>query len=156
MDALDVKIIRMLHSDARTSFSDIARTLGVPASVVQIRFNKMKKAGVILGATLILNPEKFGIKYAVSLGIRTLEPELEVVIRYINSLTIKDSKVSAWPTFGRFNIIVLIMSRNLLEAHKIKQAVKQHPNVIEVSISVNISWYQNNFEALGLEKELRS
>jgi Lrp/AsnC family transcriptional regulator for asnA, asnC and gidA len=69
MDTLDIEIIRILQKNARTPFSVIAKTLHVPASVVQIRFNKMKKAGIILGTTLTLNQEKFGIKYAVSLGV---------------------------------------------------------------------------------------
>jgi hypothetical protein len=84
-----------------------------------------------------------------------LEPELHEVMKYINSLTTNESSVSVWPTFGRFNILALIMSRNLLEAHKLKQAVKQHPYVTEVSISINIGWYHSNFESLRLEKELK-
>ncbi len=156
MDTLDIEIIRILQKNARTPFSDIAKTLHVPASVVQIRFNKMKKAGIVLGTTLTLNPEKFGVKYAVSLGVKAIEPELQEVMKYMSSLTMNESKVSVWPTFGRFNILALVMSRNLLEAHKIKQAIKEHPYVTEVSISVNISWYDSKFESLGLEKELRS
>ena len=154
MDLLDIDIIRMLNKNARTPFSDIAKALGVPVSVVQVRYNKLRKKGIILGTSLILDPEKFGVKYAVALGIKSLEPNICEVMKYITSLPLKDSRISVWPTFGRFNIITLIMSKNLLEAHKIKQAVKEHPYVTEASISIDISLYKHKFEALLLEKEL--
>jgi DNA-binding Lrp family transcriptional regulator len=157
-DALDLKIVQMLQSDVRKPFSEIARMLGVSPSIVQIRFNRMKKEGLILSTTLVLDPEKFGIKYHASVGVRALETNLEEVRQFLNTLTTKNSKILSWPTFGRYNITALILSKELLEAHKIRQSIKEHPFVMEVSISTNIGWYTrvtNNFELLELEKDLR-
>lgn len=154
-DSLDFKIIRLLHENARTPFSEIAEKLGISPSIVQIRFNKMKKTGVILGTTLLLDREKFGVKYNVSIGVKAIEPDVPDVIKYMNALTTTESKLLAWPTIGRFNIIGVIMSRDLLEAHKIKHVIKQNPSVTEVKISVGLCWWTNNLDALMVEKELR-
>ena len=155
IDSLDLKIIQTLQKDARTPFSDIAKMLGVSASVIQIRFNKMKDAGLILGTTLRLDIEKFDVKYLISIGVRASELERKEVIRYMNNLTMSESKIFIWPTLGRFNITALIMSRNLLELGKIRQSIKEHPCIKEVCLSVNTSWYASNYGALGLEKELK-
>ncbi len=154
-DPLDLKIIRALQKDARVPFSDIAKMVGVSPSIIQIRFNKMKKAGLILGTTLILDGEKFGVKHLVAIGVKALEPEVKEVIKYMNSLTITESKLLTWPTFGRFNISALMMSRDLLEAHKIRHAIRENPYVTEVRISVSVGTFTNNLEALMIEKEFR-
>ncbi len=154
-DSVDMEIIRALQKDARTPFSDIAKSLGVSPSIIQIRFNKMKKSGLILGTTLTLNPEKFGVKYLVSIGVKALEPEVDDVIKYMRNLAINGCKILIWPTFGRFNISSLIMSRNLLEARKIRESIKEHPSVTAIGLSLTISWYSHNYDSLGLEKELR-
>jgi Lrp/AsnC family transcriptional regulator for asnA, asnC and gidA len=150
-DSLDLEIIHALQKDARTSFSDIAKMLGVSPSIIQIRFNKMKKAGLIKGTTLVLDLSKIGIEHLVSIGVKALEPRLEEVTKYISDLKIEESQIFAWHTFGRYNIVAVIISRNLLAAHKIRQLIKEHPYVIEVSISINNFSYFSD-EALGLEK----
>lgn len=154
-DELDLRIIRILQNDARTSFTQMAKILGVSPSVIQIRFNNMKKRGLILGTTLELNPEKFGVKYRISAEIKALEPNVDEVIKFVNNLTGEKCRVVAWPVFGCFNISALIMSRNLLEAHKIRQSIKEHPSVIEVSININIGEFTRNYNALKLENELK-
>jgi Lrp/AsnC family transcriptional regulator, regulator for asnA, asnC and gidA len=154
-DSTDLKIILALQKDARTPFSDIAKMLDVSSSIVQIRFNKMRKRGLILGTTLKLDPDQFGVKYHVSIGVKAIESEVQEVIAYMKTVAVKESWVLIWPTFGRYNLIALIMSRNLLEVHRIKHFIKGHPSVEDVGISVGISWYASNFESLGLEKELK-
>ncbi len=153
-DTLDLEILRILHKNARTPFSEIAKTLGVSPSIVQIRFNKMKRAGIILGTTLLLDREKLGVKYIITLGVKALEPEVSGVIKYMNSLATKESTLVAWPTTGRFNIVAKMMSRDLLEAHKVRHLMKKNPYVTEVRVSVITSSMTNNFEALMIEKEL--
>ena len=154
-DSMDLKIIRILQKDARLPFSEIAKMLGESASTVQMRYNKMKKAGIIMGTTLILDRKKFGVRNLVSIGVKTSEPYLEEVIEYMNNTLGTESKIMTWPTFGRFNISALVMSKNLLEPYKIKQAIKMHPYVKDVSLSISIAWLTTNDEALGLEKEFR-
>lgn len=57
-DSLDLKIVHALQKDARIPFVDIAKDLKVSPGIVQARFNKMKKAGLIKGSTLILDRTK--------------------------------------------------------------------------------------------------
>ncbi len=155
LDYLDIEILRLLDKDARTPFSDIAKMLGVSSSTIQIRFNRMRNDGLILGTTLVLDPEKFGVKCLISVGVKALEPDIQEVIKYMETLIARSSKILAWPTFGAFNISALIISASLLEARKIRQSIKEHPSVTEVGLSVNISSYRSNFESLNLEKEFR-
>ncbi|NIQ06176.1 MAG: AsnC family protein, partial [Candidatus Korarchaeota archaeon] len=47
IDEIDVKIIRALQKDARTTFTDIARDCGVSTDTISKRFRKMKKADLV-------------------------------------------------------------------------------------------------------------
>lgn len=150
-DSLDLKIVHALQKDARIPFVDIAKDLKVSPGIVQARFNKMKKAGLIKGSTLILDRTKMATTCTASIGIRALDSELEEVISYINKLKIEEASFFSWITFGRYNIAYAIFSKNLIELHRIKQLIQCHPAVIEVGISI-VNTFDFNYEGLDLEK----
>ncbi|MCW4019104.1 MAG: Lrp/AsnC family transcriptional regulator [Candidatus Bathyarchaeota archaeon] len=156
LDSLDMKIISVLQKDARITFADIARELEVSPGLVQARFYRMKKAGVIKGSTLIVNTTKMGKTFTASIGIKTIESELDEVNNYVKGLKIEKARIFSWTTFGRYNISMAIFSKDLLEVHKIKQLIKQHPAVLEVSISLAAVNLNDNlaesFEELELKK----
>jgi len=136
LDPLDMKIIRALQKDSRTPFAEIAENLNVSPGKVQARYKKMRDSGLIKGSTLILNMNTLGTAVVASIGVKALESDLEEVKNHIGGLELKEAHIFSWTTFGRYNIAVAIFSKNLLEVHKIKQLIKQHPSVIEVSISL--------------------
>jgi DNA-binding Lrp family transcriptional regulator len=86
LDSLDLKIINLLQKDGRMVFTDIAKMLGASAATVQTRYNKMKKARLIMGSTLLLDMERIGQAFFASIGIRAMESETQQVINYIRGL----------------------------------------------------------------------
>jgi len=108
----------------------------------------MKQTGIIKGTTLILDMTKTNIEYYVSIGVKASEPEVEKVVKFINELDIDETQVMAWVTFGRYNVTALLSSKKLVDAHRIKQAIKQNPAVIEVSTSLNLSSDMDAFQGL--------
>jgi len=48
LDEIDIKLIRMLQNDARTSFKDIAKASNVSIDTIKNRFKNLKKAGVFV------------------------------------------------------------------------------------------------------------
>lgn len=53
IDEIDSKILHILIQDARTSLKDIAKECGISSVSVLNRIKRLKKLGVITGATLI-------------------------------------------------------------------------------------------------------
>ena len=60
MDDLDLKIIRKLVEDSRTSYAEIGRNFGLTRVGIKDRVEKLKTDGVIEEFTVTLNPEKMG------------------------------------------------------------------------------------------------
>jgi Lrp/AsnC family transcriptional regulator for asnA, asnC and gidA len=152
-DSLDVKIVRILQKDGRRPFAEIARELNVPAGVVQARFAKMKKAGLILGSTLIINTLKMGLKYASSIGIEARENEVEEVKRYVEGLKVENALIEAWITSGRYNVSVAVFLENIDEVFKIKHMIKLHPAVVNIDVSLGQDAHLSH-EKLDIEKIL--
>jgi Lrp/AsnC family transcriptional regulator for asnA, asnC and gidA len=60
MDKIDLAIIDKLTDDARTSFREIAKELGISPDTVINRYAALQKEGVIRGSTIVINPKKVG------------------------------------------------------------------------------------------------
>jgi len=60
LDEVDKAILRELISNARLSFREIARRIGVSTATVANKVRKMEEGGVIRGYTAIVDAEKLG------------------------------------------------------------------------------------------------
>jgi len=61
MDKLDKSILEELQLNARESFSNIGKKVGLSAPAVGKRVRQLEKAGIIKGYSLKLNSDKIGI-----------------------------------------------------------------------------------------------
>jgi Lrp/AsnC family leucine-responsive transcriptional regulator len=61
LDLLGIKILRELQNDARISFSELGRRVGLSSPAVAERVKKMEEAGIINGYHTKLNRQKIGM-----------------------------------------------------------------------------------------------
>ncbi|MFC5218139.1 Lrp/AsnC family transcriptional regulator [Streptomyces coerulescens] len=59
-DALDRKIITALMANARTSFAEIGSSVGLSATAVKRRVDRLRETGVITGFTATVEPSALG------------------------------------------------------------------------------------------------
>lgn len=76
---MDLKILRLLEKDARTSTAELARAVGLSAPSVAERIRKLQKNGVIEAYTVRINPDALGLKLSAWLRIRPVPGQLSVV-----------------------------------------------------------------------------
>ena len=62
LDALDRKILAQLQKDASVSLETVAVAVGSSKTPVWNRIKKLRKRGVIKQNTVILDPEKLGVR----------------------------------------------------------------------------------------------
>ena len=60
LDATDSTIIALLVEDARRSFADVGARVGLTASAVKRRVDRLRAGGAIAGFTVRLEPEALG------------------------------------------------------------------------------------------------
>jgi Lrp/AsnC family transcriptional regulator for asnA, asnC and gidA len=71
MDKTDSVIIKRMTEDARVSFRNIAKELGVSPDTVISRYKALQEKGVIRGSTVVINPKKIGYKGMAAFMIDT-------------------------------------------------------------------------------------
>ncbi|MFN3784837.1 MAG: Lrp/AsnC family transcriptional regulator [Spirosomataceae bacterium] len=69
MDDFDYQILLILEKDPRKPYSEIAKTLGISNTMVHQRIAKLKKNGIIKGASLVLDERKMGFEWGAFTGL---------------------------------------------------------------------------------------
>lgn len=75
MDSIDWNLLRELQCDARLSFAELGRRVGMSTPAVAERVRRLEDAGVIEGYTAVLNPEKAGFPIGAHIRIRVTGSE---------------------------------------------------------------------------------
>ncbi|MHA2059954.1 MAG: Lrp/AsnC family transcriptional regulator [Candidatus Ranarchaeia archaeon] len=74
LDLTDYEIINLLQSDARISYTDLARKLKMNEATVRNRVNRLEDAGIIRNYTVVLDHNKMGMNSRAMVGVN-VEPE---------------------------------------------------------------------------------
>ncbi|MDG1543054.1 MAG: Lrp/AsnC family transcriptional regulator [Candidatus Thalassarchaeaceae archaeon] len=109
LDEIDRKIIRVLEKDARTSLRKISELVNVSLGTVSNRVKKMERNGVIMGYSVILNPDEIGWELNVVIGLRIQKGRLIEIQEKIA----KDSRVhGVYDVTGDFDSMVIARAKN--------------------------------------------
>jgi len=75
-DELDRRILEVLNQNARRSFREIAKEVGISVTAVIHKIKKLEEAGAIKGYIPILNPENFGYNLTAIIALRISKGKL--------------------------------------------------------------------------------
>jgi Lrp/AsnC family transcriptional regulator for asnA, asnC and gidA len=74
MDDRDREIIKILQENSRTTYTEIAKKLGLTEATIRKRISELEKNGVIKKYTIEVDPSKLGYKTVTILGM-DVEPK---------------------------------------------------------------------------------
>jgi DNA-binding Lrp family transcriptional regulator len=139
IDEIDIKIIKRLLRNSRTSFAEIAAECKVTSLTVKNRYNRLKKIGVIKGSTVIATEEGIhGVEGIVDSGIMVNSQKIGQFIEYVNNLFQNKKNYWAFPVkFNqRFNAVVTVLAESIRDIQEIKDALMRHPDVISIDVAI--------------------
>lgn len=84
LDPVDLDILRLLQNDARTTYRDLAAQVGVAASTCLDRVARLRRAGVILGHQLRLDPARLGRGLQALLSVQLRPHRREIVGPFVD------------------------------------------------------------------------
>jgi len=126
IDDLDLKILRILNSDARKSYRDIARELDVSLSTVSKRIKRLESERVIEGYAPILSAEKLGFDIHAIIGVKILHGKILETERTLA----KDPAVYAvFDSTGDWDAIIQARFRTRAELNEFVKRVLEHEDV---------------------------
>jgi DNA-binding Lrp family transcriptional regulator len=136
LDKVDIAIIRALQKDARASFAAIAKSCSVSVDTISKRFKKIEAAGVARGTTILLNPKSFACDCVASFGIRTDFSHIDEVLQFLKKTP---DIVFSTQTMGRHSIFAVAIVKNVTVLSQVKELIKGHPMVRDVTTSIWIN-----------------
>jgi len=126
LDPVDTKILKSLLQDGRKSFTEIGRELKVSKDSVCGRYKELVKSGVIVGATIQVNPHRFGYHAVVMIMLNVDSQNLRDVWEHVNKIPNT--------TFFRYynsiyNIGAVFRLKDLYELENFKQMMNKQNQV---------------------------
>ncbi|AHH96717.1 Lrp/AsnC family transcriptional regulator [Kutzneria viridogrisea] len=88
LDDLDWRLLEELQQDARTSFNELARRVGVSAPTVAQRVRRLEETGVITGYRATVEPAAVGLDVQALVSMRCYGPRC---------ITLQPERVADWP-----------------------------------------------------------
>ena len=145
MDETDVKILRVLTSNARVSSRKIGKEIGVSIGTVLSRTKKMEEDGVIKGYTTVLDHEKLGYELTVVSEItvskgRLLEMENEIA-RLPNVCCVYD-------VTGMIDAIIIAKFKNREDLSKYTKRLLALPYVERTNSHVVLTTVKEDFRLI--------
>jgi Lrp/AsnC family leucine-responsive transcriptional regulator len=74
VDDRDLEIIAALQEDARATYADVGRRVGLAASSVHDRVRRLEQQGAILGYRAVVDPEALGLFVTALVAVTPLDP----------------------------------------------------------------------------------
>jgi len=133
LDEIDIAIIRALQKDARNSFAAIAKSCNVSVDTISKRFKKIEQTGVARGTTVLLNPKSFGYDCVASFGIRVDFSYIQEILQFLKKIP---DIIFSTQTMGRHSIFAVAIVKNVLKLSEVKEIIKGHPKVREITTSI--------------------
>ncbi len=109
LDETDRAILRLLQSDARTPFSEIAREIDMSSATVHDRVKRMEEAGVIRGYHADVDPKAVGFSISAIVGLRVEQGrEEEALDRLADLEGVQELDL----TTGEWDIVMRVYAEN--------------------------------------------
>jgi DNA-binding Lrp family transcriptional regulator len=141
MDSVDLKLLRILSSDARTPLRMMAREVGLSTSGVRRRIKQLQKNNLIKYSILI-DPKQYG--YGV-LAFVTVEADPRGIKELIRILQRKHEICELHRTSGDDQLVVKIRSRDIEGLNKfIEDNINSLDSVRHISIAIAMETYKES------------
>ncbi len=123
IDRIDAIIIRRLLLDARTSLTDLAKECKITVAAVRVRYNNLRKEGIIIGERSLINA--FGLGYKI-LALFLIKTDKGVEKKAQESLQkLMDTAVFEAPYgVSTYNLQAQLAFRDTEELARVQRAVE--------------------------------
>ncbi len=133
MDEIDLQIIRELTKDSRSSFSKIAKKIGVSTETVIRRFSMLESEEGIR-PVLVVNHEKLGYEAQAVYFIRTVShADLSGIVEQISKTP---DIMTITVASGMYDIMTIALVRGIKHSFKIGEELEKIEGIAKVTIDL--------------------
>jgi Lrp/AsnC family leucine-responsive transcriptional regulator len=123
LDDLDIRILKSLQTNARMTFSELGRTVGLSSPAAAERVKKLEDGGYIKGYKAILNPEKIGVTITAIISMSSQTSVINVRDQDILNLP---EVVEIYHTSGKDSVQIKVMTDSIGHLKTILDTLNKH------------------------------
>lgn len=133
IDETDTKILRALIKDARSKLTDIAEDCELSSTAVKNRIVRLKKSGLIVKASLLVDMAFLGYPYPVLIGVNLDHNQEDNIIELIRKHT---KVVGIDKTIGKYDLCLFVFAESINELDKLKYLIRKQKGVKNIEINI--------------------
>ncbi|WP_067966394.1 Lrp/AsnC family transcriptional regulator [Nocardiopsis trehalosi] len=137
LDRVDERIVAILGADARTSFADIGAAVGLSASAVKRRLDRLVESGAVRGFTVVLEPAAIGWTTEAYIEVycrpRTSPAEIRAGMARYAEVT------SACTVTGEADAMVQVRARDMHHLEETIERICAEPFVVRTKSTLVLS-----------------
>ena len=108
MDEVDRKLLALLQQDATVAMAELAEQVGLSATPVWKRIQKLEQAGVILRRVALLDPEQVGVGLIVFVAVEAHEHSPDWLARFAAALSSMPEVMDAYRMAGEVDYMLRV------------------------------------------------
>lgn len=110
LDSLDERILKIIATNARVSFLEVARSCNVSGAAIHQRIQKLTNLGVLKGSEYVIDPEKIGFETCAYIGLYLKDPSSFDEV--LTAITAIPEVVECHYTTGQYDMFIKLYARN--------------------------------------------
>lgn len=137
MDDTDRRLLAALLGDARTSYADLARQVGLSAPSVHERVRRLERDGVLRGSCVDVDPKALGLGVSALVGLQQREGvEADDIVAALHAVPeIED----CWFVAGEEAFIAKVRVADLDDLDRTLRVIRQVPGITRTRTTVVLS-----------------
>ncbi|MCW3986584.1 MAG: Lrp/AsnC family transcriptional regulator [Candidatus Bathyarchaeota archaeon] len=139
IDALDMKIIRALQTDARKPIVQIAKVVNANEATVRRRIDKLLKNGIIERFTVVLDYHKLGRVIKAFIGLRVEPTKLKAIAEHLAKHP--DTQV-VYRTSGDTDIVTEVIFENMEDLNSFLEEELKLEGIVGTIVTIVIGPYK--------------
>lgn len=137
LDPVDRRIVALLQERAKLTFGEIGSDVGLSATAVKRRVDRLERDGVIVGYGARVDPAMLGEGLEALIEIycsdRTAPADVGRSLRGI------DGVVSAFTVSGEADALIRVRVENIPELEKLVEKLRRDPNIMRTKTLIVLS-----------------
>jgi len=129
----DLRILEILQNEGRTSYSAIARELGIAESTIRYRVERLREIGVIRAFIALLDPRKIGLDIT---AIALIKVDANEIVRASETLATFEESHHLFRSMGSYDLVSVVHARDIAHLNELIERIKKIPGVREASVEV--------------------
>jgi Lrp/AsnC family transcriptional regulator, leucine-responsive regulatory protein len=137
IDDLDRKILDHLERDGRATLADVGGAVGLSASAVKRRVDRLQESGVIVGYAAIVDPQAIGERLEAFVELYCVDSVAPGDL--LSSVAGLDAVVAAHTVAGDADAVVRVRVKGIEELERTIEHLRRDPNVMRTRTMVALS-----------------